>query len=75
MDLRKHEDILEELKRTDQGDRAAAMEELRRRAALAVRKPEAPAANGHCLNCDAHVAPKQRWCDVNCRDDWQKTQR
>lgn len=72
MDMRKHEDLLEDLNRTDQADRASAMEELRRRAALEVRKPEAPEATGFCLNCDAHLATKQRWCDVHCRNDWQK---
>lgn len=74
MDLSKHPDLLEDLNRPDQGDRAAAMEELRRRAAMSVRKPEAPAATGYCLNCDARLAVGLRWCDVACRDDWQKVQ-
>jgi len=73
--MRKHEDLLEDLTRPDQGDRAAAMEELRRRAAIAARRPEAPEATGYCFNCDARLAPKLRFCDVHCRDDWQKTQR
>jgi hypothetical protein len=75
MDLSKHPDLIEELTRPDQGDRAAAMEELRRRAAIATKKPEAPAATGFCFNCDARLHHQhQRWCDVACRDDWQKAQ-
>ena len=74
MDLSKHPDLLEELTRPDQGDRAAAMEELRRRAAIQARKPEAPAATGFCFNCEARLSAGRRWCDVHCRNDWQKAQ-
>ena len=74
MDLSQHPDLLEDLNRPDQADRAAAMEELRRRAALQVRKPEAAAATGFCFNCDARLHVGHRWCDVHCRDDWQKVQ-
>jgi hypothetical protein len=70
-----NEDLQEDLNRSDPNDRASAIEELRRRAALQMRKPEGPAATGYCLNCDAHLSPKQRWCDADCRNDWQKTQR
>jgi hypothetical protein len=56
----------------DQGNATA---ELFNRAAISQRKPEGPQATGFCFNCDAHVAPKQRWCDVGCRDDWEKQQR
>jgi hypothetical protein len=74
LDLSKHPDILEDLQRPDQADRAAAMEELRRRAALQVRKPEAAEATGFCFNCEARLGTGRRWCDVHCRDDWQKVQ-
>lgn len=30
-----------------------------------------PDANGRCLNCKDPVAESLRWCDDNCRDDWQ----
>lgn len=56
----------------DQGNEAA---EIFREAALSQRKPEGPVATGHCLNCDARLAPKQRWCDALCRDDWEKAVR
>jgi hypothetical protein len=26
---------------------------------------------GVCLNCSAPVPDGQRWCDGDCRDDWQ----
>lgn len=34
-------------------------------------------ATGHCLNCDAPLEAsvldvEMRWCDHDCRDDWQK---
>jgi hypothetical protein len=56
----------------DQGNEAA---ETFRRSALSQRKPEGPAATGFCLNCDARMAQGQRWCDVNCRTDWEKAER
>ena len=56
----------------DQGNEAAA---LFTRAALSQRKPEGPEATGYCLNCEARLRQGLRWCDVGCRDDWQKTQR
>lgn len=56
----------------DQANEAA---DIFRRSALSQRKPDGPAATGHCLNCDARMAPQQRWCDVNCRTDWEKAQR
>lgn len=56
----------------DQANEAA---ELHLRASLSQRAPEGPAPTGHCLNCDARLAPRQRWCDAMCRDDWQKVER
>ena len=34
--------------------------------------PEAK-ATGKCLNCGYHVPPGHRWCDADCREDWQRT--
>jgi hypothetical protein len=28
-------------------------------------------ATGFCLFCDDPVDPGRRWCDAQCRDDWQ----
>ena len=27
---------------------------------------------GKCLNCDEVVDPPKRWCDIDCRDDWER---
>lgn len=56
----------------DQANEAA---EIFRKASLSQKAPEGPPATGYCFNCDAHLAPKQRWCDVNCRADWEKVER
>lgn len=28
-------------------------------------------AIGKCLNCHTELEPPMRWCDTECRDDWQ----
>ncbi len=40
--------------------------------ALKVRRPEGPPACGYCYNCSEFVGPEERWCDSDCRDDWEK---
>lgn len=40
--------------------------------ALKQRKPEGPEATGICLFCGEVVAPAKRWCDADCRDEWQR---
>lgn len=30
---------------------------------------------GYCLNCGDPLKGDQRWCDVSCRNDWQKRQK
>ena len=56
----------------DQGNAAA---EIFRNAALSQRAPAGPEATGFCLNCDARLREGARWCDANCREDWQKQER
>ena len=60
---------------TDLADLAREREELIRAAALAERKPEGPMATGYCLEC-GHPFPAhrdgRRWCNAECRDDWEK---
>lgn len=29
-------------------------------------------ATGYCLNCGEILNGERRWCDVSCRDDWEK---
>jgi hypothetical protein len=71
----RNDDLYEDLLRPDQSDRATAMEELRRRAALSVRRPEGPEPIGECHNCGVAVERDARWCDKHCRDDWEKAER
>ena len=39
-----------------------------------------PCGNGRCLNCEESLLRdgepdfERRWCDVDCRDDWEKRQ-
>lgn len=40
--------------------------------ALRTRKPEGPVATGRCLYCDEIVGDAQRWCDVSCRNAWER---
>jgi len=53
-------------------DMATAREEQDRELALKVRKPGGPAATGVCLCCGEPVTDGRRWCDADCRDDWQR---
>ena len=43
--------------------------------ALQVRKPEGPSATGICLFCGEPVGGGVRWCDAECRDDWERALR
>lgn len=59
----------------DDFDRASEFEALRRRLALAYRKPDGPAPCGHCLFCEEAVPAGARWCNKDCREDWEREQR
>lgn len=43
--------------------------------ACKVRKPEGPAPTGQCLACGSPLPGVGRWCDAECRDDWEIAQR
>ncbi len=32
-------------------------------------------ATGHCLSCDEPLEEGRRWCDADCRDDWERERR
>jgi len=32
----------------------------------------APKSTGKCLYCEEPLAPTKRWCDSDCRDDWER---
>lgn len=53
-------------------DQACAQEAMFTAAAAAYRKPEGPAATGHCLFCDEPLEEGRRWCDADCRNGWEK---
>lgn len=38
------------------------------------RKPEGPKANGTCHYCGESVGQVERWCNIDCRVDWQRLQ-
>ena len=57
---------------SDNLDIASEREELARQAAITAQRPSGPGATGRCLHCDEIVADSQRWCDVSCRDGWQR---
>ena len=46
------------------------------RAVQAARRVSGPDPVGYCLSCgpDVPLPHPLRWCDGDCRDDWQKAQ-
>jgi len=58
----------------DEADRTEENAELYNRTALyKSRKPELDViATGECLFCGDPVNEQRRWCDAECRDDWEK---
>lgn len=46
---------------------------LRERQRLA--KVATPHGVGLCLNCSAEIAGERRWCDADCRDQWDADNR
>lgn len=59
----------------DDFDQASQFEELRRVIAQRTRRPDGPQATGICLFCGEPLPAGQRWCDADCRDDWERAQR
>ena len=58
----------------DIADKANAAADVFLRAALLNRHntaKNAPSGTGRCLHCGA-AAEGKRWCDVECRDEWQR---
>lgn len=52
-------------------DQGCAREQLDRDLAAAMRKPAGPQPCGVCHNCGEPVPDVDRWCDQDCRDDWE----
>jgi hypothetical protein len=59
---------------TDIFDQATDQEEKAREVALAEVRSRKPSLvlTGFCHNCDEMVRTGMYFCDVDCRDDWQK---
>jgi len=38
---------------------------------LSIRKPIGPMFTGHCHNCEEQVEHPRRFCDADCRDDYE----
>lgn len=52
-------------------DKATEFEEQERDRALHHRRPIGPEATGVCLNCERQLPDSLRWCDAECRDEWE----
>jgi hypothetical protein len=54
-------------------------EELRQKALTAAREAASAApiitATGECLCCHEPLEPPKRWCNVVCRDGWERSRR
>lgn len=46
--------------------------EMARLLALRLRRASGPQPTGACLWCGKPLAPPLRWCDADCRDDWER---
>jgi RNA polymerase-binding transcription factor DksA len=56
-------------------DKATETEELERDAAIAAARAarQSLAATGKCHSCGAAAVPGARFCDVDCRDDFERS--
>jgi hypothetical protein len=55
-------------------DRAAEYELLDREIALQKRNPVLP-ATGFCHNCNEELGPELKFCNADCRDDYELRKR
>ncbi|MFN4003333.1 MAG: hypothetical protein ACK4MJ_12285 [Hylemonella sp.] len=49
--------------------------EMQMRLAALRRRQQALPYSGQCYWCGEDVAPPKRWCDADCRDEWERQQR
>lgn len=57
----------------DDIDRATELQELMNRAAQQQRRASGPLATGFCLSCGEALKNGRRWCDAECRDDFERS--
>lgn len=56
----------------DPNERASELEELARQSAMVTsKKAEGPVATGECLYCHERLPKPMRWCNADCRNDYQ----
>lgn len=55
-------------------DQAQERAERILQAELSARRAAGPEATGYCLACGEAVAHGMRWCNVMCRDDYQRVE-
>lgn len=53
-------------------DQAQEKEESMREGALQFRRKEGPLAIGACHYCSEPLGPGERFCSVDCRNDWER---
>lgn len=46
-----------------------------KRALSLINSSEVAKANGACLYCNEPLSLPRRWCDADCRDNWEKEQK
>ena len=61
----------------DQFDKASDLEQLDRDRSIAIarQKTASPEPTGFCFWCEEPVLPGARWCNSDCREDWDNEQR
>mgnify|MGYP006293903467 FL=1 len=64
------ESRVENAEQTSELYRQARLEEARRAAAV----DPASQYTGSCWNCGRSVDKPRRWCDAECRDEWEEMQ-
>jgi hypothetical protein len=56
----------------DEVDIAAERMEIEMERLLKRRAASGPKPTGACLWCGEPVETGRRWCDADCRDDWER---
>lgn len=59
-------DIIDQASHLEEMERQHQLNRVRESAANTIK------ATGNCLNCDEPLDDNRRWCDADCRDDWQR---
>jgi len=60
------------MRHADPIDAASEHEAMLLAVACTYRRPEGPRGTGLCLSCGEPVESPRRWCDAECRDQWEK---